>query len=80
MSEYVIEVADHGREVGGLRCLGYGPTRERIVRCRDCVFHDTVHLDCARQGWADCEPMGFCSWGMSRDDAPKGPRMPEGLR
>ena len=49
---------------------------EPIVRCRDCVFYDTVHLDCARQGWADCEPMGFCSWGMAKEDAPKGPRMP----
>lgn len=34
-----------------------------IVRCRDCIFYDTVHLDCARHGWTDCDRNGFCSYG-----------------
>ena len=25
-------------------------TNTQIVRCRDCIFYDTVHLDCARRG------------------------------
>ncbi|WP_028263921.1 hypothetical protein [Atopobium fossor] len=37
--------------------------QEEIVRCKDCIFYDTVHLDCVRQKWTDCEPMGFCKWG-----------------
>lgn len=47
---------------------GYWLTDEPIIRCRDCIYYDTVHLDCARQGWSDCERDGFCSWGERRND------------
>ncbi|WP_311396559.1 hypothetical protein [Lancefieldella parvula] len=40
-----------------------------IVRCRDCIYYDTVHLDCARQGWSDCERDGFCAWGERKENA-----------
>lgn len=42
--------------------------KEKIVRCRDCIYYDTVHLDCARQGWSDCERDGFCAWGERKED------------
>ncbi|MCR5631359.1 MAG: hypothetical protein K6F24_05310 [Atopobiaceae bacterium] len=42
--------------------------KEKIVRCRDCIYYDTVHLDCARQGWSDCERDGFCSWGERKEE------------
>lgn len=35
----------------------------QIVRCKNCIFYDTVHLDCARRGWTDCDRNGFCSYG-----------------
>ena len=38
-----------------------------IVRCRDCIFYDTVHLDCARRGWTDCDRNGFCSYGERKE-------------
>ena len=47
---------------------GHWLTDEPIVRCRDCIYYDTVHLDCARQGWSDCERDGFCSWGKRKED------------
>lgn len=46
----------------------YQLTDESIVRCRDCIYYDTVHLDCARQGWSDCERDGFCSWGERKEN------------
>lgn len=46
----------------------YRLTDKQIVRCRDCIYYDTVHLDCARQGWSDCERDGFCSWGKRKEE------------
>ena len=41
-----------GEYIGGTDGKGgYWLTDEPIVRCRDCIYYDTVHLDCARQGW-----------------------------
>lgn len=39
----------------------------QIVRCKDCIFYDTVHLDCARRGWTDCDRNGFCSYGERKE-------------
>lgn len=46
---------------------GHWLTDKQIVRCRDCIYYDTVHLDCARQGWSDCERDGFCPWGERKE-------------
>ena len=42
-------------------------TDTQIVRCRDCIFYDTVHLDCAQRGWADCDRNSFCSYGERKE-------------
>lgn len=42
-------------------------TNTQIVRCRDYIFYDTVHLDCARRGWTDCDRNGFCSYGERKE-------------
>lgn len=60
MSEYIVGTDGHEE---------HWLTGEEIVRCRDCIYYDTVHLDCARQGWSDCERDSFCSWGVRRDNA-----------
>lgn len=61
----VVDSRPEGEYIGGTNfnngLHGYYLTDEPIVRCRDCIFYDTVHLDCARQGWTDCDRNGFCS-------------------
>lgn len=42
-------------------------TDTQIIRCKDCIFYDTVHLDCARRGWTDCDRNGFCSYGERKE-------------
>lgn len=42
-------------------------TDTQIIRCKDCIFYDTVYLDCARRGWTDCDRNGFCSYGERKE-------------
>lgn len=41
-NEYIATVDNNNNEVH--------LTDTQIVRCKDCIFYDTVHLDCARRG------------------------------
>lgn len=58
-NEYIATVDNNNNEVH--------LTDTPIVRCRDCIFYDTVHLDCARRGWTDCDRNGFCSHGERKE-------------
>ena len=45
-----------------------GPSREEIVRCRDCRFSLAHGNGCGRnQDLYDAEPDGFCAWGARAD-------------
>ena len=58
-----------GEYIGGTDGISeFWLTNKPIVRCRDCIYYDTGHLDCARQGWSDCERDGFCAWGERKEE------------
>lgn len=58
-NEYIATVDNNNNEVH--------LTDTQIIRCKDCIFYDTVHLDCARRGWTDCDRNGFCSYGERKE-------------
>lgn len=55
-------------EVQGILC-GDVVVMPKLDDTNACLFmkDDTVHLDCARRGWTDCDRNGFCSYGERKE-------------
>lgn len=72
-AEYIygprVETSESGKSFCVTAC---GERRERIVRCRDCKFSDSMGYQCR---WfhgdypthAQVQPEGFCAWGERRE-------------
>ena len=70
MDEYIC--ADLS-ERPGCKVSPFWEQRERVVRCRDCVYAEPMPLSysdrliCAHFDDMSVEPDGFCAWGEPRE-------------